>query len=127
MDTVGNDQAPYGLIIASANPLFGKGMLNLFKQRWARRAAIVLLTTSLVETVEAIERHHPKLVIIDCDDQQISRAEFLSYFISQDLPMQVVLVSLKETGVVVVYDRKSMPSNQIDAWLFNAWAEGKSS
>jgi CheY-like chemotaxis protein len=126
MVNAGGSQNPYTLIIASVNPLFGQGMLRLFKQRWAHRAAIVRLTTSLDETIKAIEDHHPNLVIIDCDDQRINRLEFLNYFVSQELPMQVVLVSLKETGAVVVYDRKRMPSNQIDAWLFDTWAGGES-
>jgi cytochrome c oxidase subunit 2 len=108
------------LIVASANPLFGKGLFRLFKEHWGKESAAILLTTTLGETISAIDRYHPQLVIIDCDDKQMNRADFLNYFVSQEQPMQVVLVSLKETGAVVVYDRKMMPSNQIDQWLFNS-------
>ena len=116
----GDSQNSYTLIIASANPLFGRGLLRLFEERWENRSAAILLATTLSETIAAIEANHPHLVIIDCDDKEINRTEFLNYFVSQVQPMQVMLVSLHETGAVVVYDRKMMSSNQIDDWLFNS-------
>ncbi len=105
------------VIIASANPLFGKGLLRLFEGHWKHTSREIVLTTSLPETIVKIESFKPDLVIIDCDDKQISRVEFLNYFVSQDQPMQVMLVSLKDTGAVMVYDRKMMTSSQIDEWL----------
>lgn len=107
------------VIIASANPLFGKGLLRLFEGHWKHMSREIMLTTSLAETITKIESFQPDLVIIDCDDEQISRTEFLNYFVSQAQPMQVMLVSLKDTGAVMVYDRKMMTSNQIDEWLSN--------
>jgi cytochrome c oxidase subunit 2 len=120
----GGSQSLNNLIIASANPLFGKGLYRLFEAHWGNKASAIVLTTTMRETIIAIENYHPQLVIIDCDDQQISRADFLNYFIHQVQPMRVMLVSLKETGAVVVYDRKMMLSNQIDEWLFNSFSEG---
>ena len=84
-----------------------------------------MLTTTMHETVAAIENYRPRMVIIDCDDEQFSRADFLNYFISQEQPMRVLLVSLMDTGAVVVYDRKNMPSDHIDDWLFSSMSEGQ--
>ena len=114
------DQNLEHVVIASANPLFGKGLLRLFEDHWKNTTREILLTTSLAETIAAIETFKPGLVIIDCDGQEFTRAEFLNYFVRQNQPMQVVLVSLKDTGAVMVYDRKMMTSSQIDEWLANA-------
>ncbi len=108
------------VVIASANPLFGKGLLSLFEGHWKQKPRKIVLATNLSETISAIEKFKPLLVVIDCDDRQISREEFLSYFVGQKQPMQVMLVSLQETGDVTVYDRKMMTYNQIDEWLSKA-------
>jgi cytochrome c oxidase subunit 2 len=37
--------------------------------------------------------------------------------------MQVMLVSLQESGQVVVYDRRTLTSAQAENWLNDPWSE----
>ncbi len=109
------------VLIASVNPLFGEGLRRLFRERWDEAAVVVGLTSSMAETLEALDQLHPDLVILDYDDQSINREEFLSHFVAGDWPMQVVLVSLKASGAVVVYDRRSFTSSEAEDWLSMTW------
>ncbi len=103
------------VLIASANPLFGKGLQQIYHQRF--EAVEFLLTSTMEETLAQLDRWQPDLVIVDYDDKTIHREEFLSHFITGQRPMQVMLVSLRESGAVVVYDRKTLTPAQADAWL----------
>lgn len=94
------------VLIASANPLFGKGLQQIYRQRF--EAVEFLLTSTMDETLTQLERWQPDLVIVDYDDKTIHREEFLSHFITGQRSMQVMLVSLRESGAVVVYDRKTL-------------------
>jgi cytochrome c oxidase subunit 2 len=105
------------VLIASANPLFGEGLRNLLRERWGARASVVGLTSTMAQTLDAFEKQQPDLVILDYDDRTINREEFLSRFVSGERPMQVMLVSLKATGAVVVYDRRSLTPSEAEDWL----------
>jgi cytochrome c oxidase subunit 2 len=113
--------APRRVLIASANPLFGKGLQSLFQQRWKDAAKVVGLTSTMEETIRAMEDHQPDLVILDFDDRSINREAFLSHFVSGERPMQVALVSLQETGGIIVYDRRNLTPSQAETWLGAAW------
>lgn len=105
------------ILIASANPLFAKGLHRLFAGRNGAPAPEMRLVASMDETVRALEDWQPDLVVVDYDDRAINRAEFLNHFVSTDAPMQVMLVSLQASGEVVVYDRRTLTPDQAQDWI----------
>jgi cytochrome c oxidase subunit 2 len=96
------------ILIASANPLFGQGLLKLIRGRWGSQRTQVRLIDSNAQLIDCMQSWQPDLVIVDYDDKTISRAEFLQKFISDDFPVQVMLVSLQASGQVTVYDRRTL-------------------
>ena len=112
---------PRRVLIASVNPLFGKGLEKLLKEKWGRQVEIVGLMSSMAETISAMDEMEPDLVVLDYDDETINREEFLGHFMAGDRTMQVMLVSLKSSGAVVVYDRKSLSSSEVEDWLNLPW------
>ncbi len=122
-----NHKARRRVLIASANPLFARGLQKMVVQRWENRNIESRLARNMDEVITALETWQPDLVIIDYDDAgkpgNIQREAFLSRFISGDQPMQVMLVSLRTSGEVVVYDRRTLTSAQADDWLDLPWAD----
>lgn len=112
---------PRRVLIASANPLFGKGLQNMFQQRWGTAARVVGMPSTMEQTIRAMEEQQPDLIILDFDDRSIIREAFLSHFVSGERPMQVALVSLQETGGIIVYDRRNLTPSQAETWLGDAW------
>jgi cytochrome c oxidase subunit II len=110
-------KAPQRVVIASANPLFGKGLEKLIAHRWKDVPVDIRMVSSMADTLQILEHWKPDLVIVDYDDRTIDRHEFLNYFVSGDQPMQVMLVSLQASGAVVVYDRKTMTPAEMENWL----------
>jgi cytochrome c oxidase subunit 2 len=113
----GANPHPRRVLIASANPLFGEGLRRLFRDRWGKQATVVGLTSDMTSTLKALEELHPDLVIVDYDDSTINRAEFLNHFVADERPMRVMLISLSQTGAVVVYDRRSLTASEAEDWL----------
>ncbi|HVN55646.1 MAG TPA: cytochrome c oxidase subunit II [Anaerolineaceae bacterium] len=113
----GKTGRPRRVLIASANPLFGKGLQKIFIERWGKQAVVVGLTSSMAETLAAMESLQPDLVIVDYDDKILNRAEFLNHFMAGDRPMQVMLVSLRGGGAAVVYDRQALTPSEAEDWL----------
>ena len=111
------------VLIASANPLFARGLEKLFAQRLEGRTVEVRLVSSLPDVTAALETWQPDLVIVDYDDKNIQRSAFLSQFIAGDQPMQVMLVSLRESGEAVIYDRRTLTPAQAEDWLDLPWAQ----
>jgi cytochrome c oxidase subunit 2 len=105
------------ILIASANPLFSAGLVSVLRQGEKGPGLDIFSVFSMVDTLKRLETWHPDLVIVDYDDQTINRAEFLNHFVNGDWPMQVMLVSLKASGAVVVYDRKTLTPAQAEDWL----------
>jgi cytochrome c oxidase subunit 2 len=105
------------VLIASANPLFAKGLEKIYGEHWGKGAVELSLANSMGETLTRLESWNPDLVIVDYDDRTIHREEFLTHFIVGDRPMQVMLVSLQASGEVVVYDRRTMTPAQAGDWL----------
>jgi len=114
---------PRRVLIVSANPLFREGLRKVYAERWDGKAVITGMPTNMDETISMLETHQPDLVIVDHDDHTINRDEFLNRFVTGETPMQVVLVSLKESGQVVVYDRRRLTSAQAENWLNDLWNE----
>jgi cytochrome c oxidase subunit II len=119
--TNSNQKLQRRVLIASANQLFGKGLEKLFVQKWGGKAIQIRLATSMAETIYNLENWRPDLVVVDYDDHTINRAEFLNHFVSDERPMQVVLVSLQANGRVVVYDRRTLTPDQAENWLNLPW------
>jgi cytochrome c oxidase subunit II len=120
MGTSGNQQT-HRVLIASANPLFGKGLRNLLQQRWGKAANVVGLTTNMEQTLQALDDLQPDQVIVDFDDRTMNREEFLNHFVATERPMQVVLISLQGNGAVIVYDRRTLSPSQAEQWLDAPW------
>jgi cytochrome c oxidase subunit II len=64
------------VVIASANPLFGKGLEKLIKQRSPDRPVDIRMVSSMADTLESVELWQPDLVIVDYDDRTIDRHDF---------------------------------------------------
>ncbi len=114
---------PRRVLIVSANPLFREGLRKVYAARWGGRAIITGTPATMAETLSMLETHQPDLVIVDYDDTTINREEFMNRFVTGESPMQVVLVSLKESGQVVVYDRRRLTFAQAEDWLSDPWSE----
>ena len=112
---------PHRVLISSANSLFGKGLRRLFEERWGGKAVVIGLTTNLDETLNAVDALMPDLVILDYDDRSIDRDRFLSHYVTGHHPMQVALISLLDSGAVIVYDRKTLTPSQAEDWLNMPW------
>ncbi|MHB8932681.1 MAG: cytochrome c oxidase subunit II [Bellilinea sp.] len=104
------------VLIASANPLFRKGLENMVLERYGQ-TAMIQSTQTTSETLAVMESWQPDLVIVDYDDKSVSRTEFLHQFVAGDSTMQVVLVSLQASGGVVVYDRRTLTPAQVQDWF----------
>ncbi len=114
------------VLIASANPLYAKALEKFIARHWEGRNVDVRLVSDMVEVTAALENWPPDLVIVDYDDVDkpgvIRREAFLSRFFAGDHPMQVMLVSLRASGEVVVYDRRTLTQAQAEDWLDLPWA-----
>ncbi len=114
--------SPQRAVIASANHLFSRGLEKLLAQHWGSKSARIRLTSTLEETLTVMDEWQPDLVIVDYDDRNIHRSEFLNHFVSGEQPMQVMLVSLQASGAVVVYDRRTLTAAQVEDWLNPVWS-----
>jgi DNA-binding NarL/FixJ family response regulator len=104
------------VLIISANPLFREGLRKIYAERWEAKAFIAGMATTMSEALDALKQHQPDLVIVDYDDKNINRVEFLEHFVSDEAPMQVMLVSLGQSGEVLIYDRKRLTPAQAETW-----------
>lgn len=114
---------PRRVLIVSANPLFREGLRKVYAERWGGKATITGMPINMGEAISMLDAHQPELVIVDYDDRTINRDEFLNRFVTGETPMQVVLVSLQESGQVVVFDRRRLTSAQAENWLNDLWNE----
>lgn len=111
------------ILIASANALFREGLLKIYAEQWGEQKVDVIISKTMSETLELLESHKPDLAIVDHDDTTINRDEFLNRFVSDEMPMKVVLVSLTSSEPVVIYDRTQLTAAQAEGWLANPWDE----
>jgi len=113
------------VLIASANPLFGKGLEKLMLEKWRIQAESIRLTANTFDTLSLMDDWSPDLVLIDYDDKSISRVELMEKFGAGDHPMQVLLISLQTGGQVVVYDRRLLTPDQAQDWLHLSSSTGR--
>lgn len=105
------------ILIVSSHPLFGAGLSRLLRKRQSPRVQAIDMASNTDEAVTALMTLTPDLVIVDYDDEAVKRKEFLAHFVEGKEAMRVVLVSLKEGGEVVVYDRHTLAPTQMEDWL----------
>ncbi len=111
------------ILIASANALFGKGLHKVYAERWNEQKVDVLTAKTMQETLAYLESHQPDVVVVDYDDKAINRDEFLNRFVTGEMPMKVILVSLASSEPVVIYNRLQLTAAQAEDWLANPWDE----
>lgn len=75
------------------------------------------VVSSLDEAVSALEKLEPDLVIVDYDDDNLNRDEFLARFVEGERKLRVVLLSLQEGQQALVYDRRTLAASKTDDWL----------
>ncbi|MCX8063390.1 MAG: hypothetical protein N3D16_12480, partial [Anaerolineales bacterium] len=92
------------VLIASNHALFRYGLMSLFKKRLGVKVEIVGEVTNLENAIEALEKHDVDLVIVDYDDEQINREDFLTRFVSGGGQKRVILVSLLNPESAMLYD-----------------------
>jgi chemotaxis response regulator CheB len=114
---------PRRVLIVSSHPLFSEGLRSLLKERWSARVEVAGIAVSTDEAALALTTLAPDLVIVDYDDEVINREEFLARFVEGEAPMRLMLVSLKEGGNAVLYDRRALAPTQMENWLEAAVAE----
>jgi len=108
------------VLIASHHPLFGKGLQSLFTESWGNIVEVVGIASNKEETSAALQEFSPDLVVVDYDDENLNREDFISLFLESQKTLRVVLLSLKEGeegAKAIVYDRRTMVASQVDAWL----------
>ncbi len=65
------------VLIASSHSLFGQGLRSLLEDRQQAGVEIVGLVANLEETIAALDKLDPDLIIVDYDDEALNREEFL--------------------------------------------------
>lgn len=105
------------VLIASSHPLFGQGLRSLLQKRQETGVEVVGMVSNLGEAIAALERLNPDLIIVDYDDVNLNRDEFLARFVEGERKLRVVLLSLQSAGNAIVYDRRTLAASQIDDWL----------
>jgi cytochrome c oxidase subunit 2 len=113
-----NQSGPWRILIASSHPLFAEGLRSLLQRRQETDTVVVGLVSTIEEALSALAELHPDLVIVDYDDEQVNRDEFLARFVEGEGRLRVVLLSLREGGdEAIVYDRRTLAASQIEDWL----------
>lgn len=105
------------VLIASSHPLFGQGLRSLLQERKGLNVEVVGMVSNLEEALHALERLNPDLIIVDYDDRNLNRDEFLARFVEGEGQLRVVLLSLQSAQEAIVYDRRTLSASQIDQWL----------
>jgi len=89
----------------------------LLRERQPLQVQVIGLANNTDEAMTALTTLTPDLVIVDYDDETVTRKEFLAHFVEGAGPLRLVLLSLKESSEVVVYDRRTLAPTQTEDWL----------
>ena len=111
------DENKRRVLIASSHALFGEGLRSLLLERKDTGVKVVGMVSNLEETLDALEKINPDLIIVDYDDKNLNRDEFLARFVEGEKKLRVVLLSLLSGSEAIVYDRRTLAAAQIDDWL----------
>lgn len=110
------------VLIASSHALFGQGLRSLLQSRPEADVEVVGVVSSLEEAIQSLNQLKPDLVIVDYDDKELNREEFLAHFVEGEKRLRVVLLSLQDGEEAIVYDRRTLAAAQIDDWL-EQWSD----
>ena len=106
------------VLIVSSHPLFGKGIQHMLETRQSGDVQVIGMVSTVEDAIAFVEAKNPDLVVVDYDDSDVNRDEFLAHFVGGERKMRVVLFSLQEGGSnAIVYDRRTMLASQVDDWL----------
>lgn len=114
------------VLIASANSIFRNGIEKIL----SKRSDFSSLTIHKVIQIEDLKKKYskvkPHILIIDFDDKNINKKQFLDSFFEEKRDTQLLLVSLQEGGNVVFYKRQIFSTDQALEWLRIPWNESQS-
>ncbi len=105
------------VLIASSHALFGQGLRSLLEERKETGVVVVGIVSNLEEAIDSLHSLEPDLIIVDYDDEELNRDEFLARFVEGEKEQRVVLLSLQSGKEALVYDRRSLAASEIDEWL----------
>jgi len=112
------------VLIASNHALFRHGLMSLFKKKLGVKVEIVGEVTNFESASEVLETQEVDLVIVDYDDNQLNREDFLTRFVGGGGQKRIILVSLSNPESAMLYDRRELPLAQFEAW-FEGWQEAE--
>ncbi len=108
------------VLIASNHALFRHGLMSLFKKKMGVKVEIVGEVTDFESANQILETQAVDLVIVDYDDDQLNREDFLTRFVGGGGQKRIILVSLSNPESAMLYDRRELPLAQFEAW-FEGW------
>lgn len=108
---------PPRVMIASANPLFREALQSLLVSQFQPAPLEFKIASTTTEAIQLLESWQPTLIILDYDDSQINPQKFLNQFVQGISPGQLMLVSLHSSGAITVYERRSLPPDEVSTWL----------
>ncbi|HSM26347.1 MAG TPA: hypothetical protein VK856_15900 [Anaerolineaceae bacterium] len=114
---------PTLVLIASDNPIFRIGIVKLLSRRSDYPSLTIHQVKDIRDLIKKNSKLKPHLLIIDYDDKNINKKQFLDSFFEDQHDSQLLLVSLKESGNVVLYNRKVFSTHQAHQWLQIPWEE----
>jgi DNA-binding NarL/FixJ family response regulator len=113
------------VLIASANSIFRNGIEKILSKRDDFNSLTIHKVTQLEELKKKYSKFKPNIVIIDFDDININKKQFMDSFVDEKRDTQLLLVSLQEGGNVVFYKRQVFSTDQALEWLRIPWNENQ--
>lgn len=120
------DDEKINVLIASANSIFRNGILKILSKRADFHNLSIFQAQDIKEVISSYTKNKPKVLIVDYDDKNIKKKLFLNSFLKDQHNAQLLLVSLKQGGNVVFYDRFQLSMDEAHHWLQIPWNENKS-
>ena len=111
------------VLIASDNSIFRIGIVKLLSRRSDFASLDIHQVKDINDLIKKYSKLKPHLLIIDFDDKNFNKKQFLDSFFEDQHDSQLLLVSLKESGNVVLYNRKLFSTHQAHQWLQIPWQE----
>jgi len=113
------------VLIASANSIFRNGIEKILSKRSDFDSLTIHKVTQLDDLKKKYSKVKPNIIIIDFDDKNINKKQFLDSFFDEKRDTQLLLVSLQEGGNVVFYKRQVFSTDQALEWLRIPWNENQ--
>ncbi len=111
------------VIIASANSIFRNGIEKILSNRSDFNSLSIHQVSEFQALKKKYSRIKPNILIIDFDDQNMNKKQFLDSFFDEKRDTQLLLVSLQEGGNIVLFKRQIFSTDQALEWLKVPWNE----